>query len=157
MWNNSHFIDLWKLVNDWNGLITIMNFNLDWSQSIFFSLKFTAVDQFQVENVTGKKVYIFDQLDTRIGNDAILKHLVKSKNENMILKLEFKENNASNEGNFTPKVLCIVFFIQILDQIYLVFGKSASSGHSVKNVIGYFVHASFFDYWFNFYRIFKNI
>lgn len=89
----------------------------------FFSLKFTAVDQFQIENVNGKKVHVFDHLDTRIGNDDILKYVIQSNNTNLILKVEFKD--ASGEQilggqPFLSTVLFLVFIIQI-SQIHFVF------------------------------------
>lgn len=65
----------------------------------------SVVEQFDVENPHGKKVYIFDQLDTRVDDDELLKYVLKTNSENLILKVVFNESRCSLGGTlFTSKV-----------------------------------------------------
>lgn len=63
-----------------------------------------VVDDFHVEDAKGKKVHIFDQLDTRVTDDDILKHLIASGTENLILKVQFKETDSLTKKFFSSAV-----------------------------------------------------
>lgn len=62
-----------------------------------------VVHDFDVKDAQGKKVHICDQFETRIDSDDVLKFLMKSQPENLILTVEFIEIDLSSYS-FTVKV-----------------------------------------------------
>lgn len=98
------FIKKGKLRN----LFSFMSFDI--SQMFYIE---TVVDAFVVKDAIGRKVYIFDQLDTRVDSEEILKYLISSNSESLILKVQFNAT-FDTENPFRPKVwfsLCLSEFI----------------------------------------------
>lgn len=53
------------------------------------------MESFDVKNANGKKVHIFDQHDTRVDTDDLIKYLLQKNAENLILKVKFVDDRPS--------------------------------------------------------------
>lgn len=65
-----------------------------------------VVNVFQIKNARGKKVYVHDQLDTRIHETAELKFLLQTQISSLVLKVKFVAANSRGSISqiFTTKV-----------------------------------------------------
>lgn len=75
---------------------------------VLFLLK-SVVENFQIKNAKGKRVHMFDQLDTRVNDDDLLKYLIRSKTENFMLKVQIMGTSSSTKDLFTSKVFLHIF------------------------------------------------
>lgn len=68
-----------------------------------------VVENFQIKDANGKKVHIFDHLNTRVNDDAVLKYLITSMPESLVLKVQFKSTDS--EVFITSEVFFVLIWI----------------------------------------------
>lgn len=67
---------------------------------------------FNIKIPNGTKVYIYDQLETRVDDDNLLKYLLSVNSENLVLKVHFVGNECPVDDLISSKVsFCITFLI----------------------------------------------
>lgn len=62
-------------------------------------------------------MYIFDQLETRIDHDDLIKYLLKTNSENLVLKVEFgTERRQSSRKSFGGELFTsnVSFFLSVI-------------------------------------------
>lgn len=67
----------------------------------------SVVATFDIKNAKGKKVYIYDHLETRVDHDDLLKFLLKSNPENLILKVQFVNERRSIGGELITSMVTV--------------------------------------------------
>lgn len=77
--------------------------------SIKFVLKnqhfFSVVHTFGIENAGGKKIRVYDHLDTRVNDDDTLKYLLKNNAELLVLKVVFFDDTDCPNVAITSEVI----------------------------------------------------
>lgn len=77
------------------------------------------MNTFGVKNANGKKIHIFDQFETRVNDESVLKYLLASHSKDLILKVQFVSDESSAEEElFTSKVLYSFCFYVLFFWIY---------------------------------------
>lgn len=74
----------------------------------------SVVQTFEIENVAGKKVYIYDHMKTRVGDDDTLKYLLNGNTESLILKMNLigvSDAECTHDAPITSAVI-FSFFLQ---------------------------------------------
>lgn len=59
----------------------------------------SVVSTFDIQNAAGKKVHVYDHLNTRIDDDDILKFVLKNNAESLVLKVVFFVDTDTDGGD----------------------------------------------------------
>lgn len=83
--------------------------------------KITVVGTFNIQHASGKKVHIYDQLNTIIDTVDILKYLLKANLDSLVLRVEFLDRSDVPPNNeqelITSKVWLWLFLFSILNRM----------------------------------------
>lgn len=63
-----------------------------------FSLnEFSVVASFGIQKAKGKKVYVYDHLNTSVDSDEILQYLIETQKKTLVLIITFNEVRGNSE------------------------------------------------------------
>lgn len=84
----------------------MFHLNFSWYKICIVKINnlFSVVHTFSIENVSGKRIHVYDHLNTRVKDDDTLKYLLKSNTELLVMKVVFIGDNDCQNVAITSEV-----------------------------------------------------